>query len=149
MIGSIECIPVGALATNCWIYTVDGDTTVLDPGGDAGAIIQSLKSSGKTPARILLTHGHFDHIQALPELHDMFPDAPVMLHRADCDYVNENGFKRQCFDFKTAVNDDAFVRAYWRTMPDDLVPLDEGAAAIPSFAAASGAPTSSGAVWPR
>ncbi len=64
----IEKLEVGYLGTNCYLVENDGLTTVIDPGGDAYKIISSLKSGNIQ--KILLTHGHFDHILAACELRE-------------------------------------------------------------------------------
>ena len=76
---TIHHIPVGFLATNCWIYPLDKSShregslpahpcIVIDPGDEADQIIALLDKLNYFPAYILLTHGHFDHIGAGPFL---------------------------------------------------------------------------------
>jgi glyoxylase-like metal-dependent hydrolase (beta-lactamase superfamily II) len=63
----IKTLPVGMLGTNCYIVT-DEETrkcAIIDPGGDASAILDYVESNQLTPAAIFLTHGHFDHYMAL------------------------------------------------------------------------------------
>jgi glyoxylase-like metal-dependent hydrolase (beta-lactamase superfamily II) len=124
MNNNIARLEVGALSTNCWIYVLGGDVSVIDPGGDAGAIIAFLESERLKPVRILLTHGHFDHILALPQVHDRFPDAVIAVHRADHASVGKNAFRLQCADFKTG--DDGFIRENWRDMPPAIRFLGDG-----------------------
>ena len=70
----IEHITVGAIATNCWIIPLApftggaSECDLIDPGADAAAIIARLKRHKLCPRYILLTHSHFDHIAALPDL---------------------------------------------------------------------------------
>ena len=77
-IKQIYNIPVGFLQTNCWIQSCavqDKKTPpsfspciVIDPGDEADRIITFLYQYNLFPLYILLTHGHFDHIGAVPEI---------------------------------------------------------------------------------
>jgi glyoxylase-like metal-dependent hydrolase (beta-lactamase superfamily II) len=117
MSNPVTRLEVGLFQTNCWVYVFERDVTVIDPGGDAETILSFLESEGLEPARILLTHGHFDHVMALPALHRAFPSAAVAIHRADHGYVDQNAFARQCADFKMAAGNDGYIRANWQDMP--------------------------------
>ena len=35
------------------------------------------------PHRALLTHGHYDHTTAVPELHQALPQADIYIHQSD------------------------------------------------------------------
>lgn len=62
-------LPVGDLLTNCYLLAAQsGRAAVIDPGDDPERIADRLDKEGMTPAMILLTHGHFDHIGAVKEL---------------------------------------------------------------------------------
>ncbi len=58
----IKRIFVGALHTNCYVVSCGDEACVVDPGGDEEKILA--KISGLNVTKILLTHGHFDHIMA-------------------------------------------------------------------------------------
>ncbi|MCI8593849.1 MAG: MBL fold metallo-hydrolase [Oscillospiraceae bacterium] len=81
----IKRIPLGSLATNCYLLEDEqaGLCAVIDPAENVDAIRAAMEEDGVTPALILLTHGHFDHVGAVPELHAAFPDAAVYIHSAD------------------------------------------------------------------
>jgi glyoxylase-like metal-dependent hydrolase (beta-lactamase superfamily II) len=117
MNSNLTRLTVGALSANCWVYAYDGGVAVIDPGGDAQAIIAFLESQRLQPTHILLTHGHFDHIMALPEVRSVFPNAEVAVHRADYVFVDENALKRHCSDFRAIAGNDSFIRANWQEMP--------------------------------
>lgn len=76
----IHKIPVGPLQTNC--YVVVGEKSkkaiIIDPGDEAGKIIDVVRENGLKPEGIALTHSHFDHIGALEEVKKL----------TTCDVVN-------------------------------------------------------------
>lgn len=65
----IETLVVGYLKTNCYVvYDGSGNAAVIDPGADADRILDFLREKSLDLKYIFLTHGHFDHIMAVPEL---------------------------------------------------------------------------------
>ena len=81
----IKVLPVGELSTNCYILE-DAATklaAVIDPGDEAGRILEQVKLDGVQVKYILLTHGHYDHTCAVPELHKALPEAQIYIHQAD------------------------------------------------------------------
>jgi glyoxylase-like metal-dependent hydrolase (beta-lactamase superfamily II) len=70
----IECVVVGPIETNCWLYAFDEEQDgkrpciVIDPGDEAAKIISSLRKLNWIPRYVFMTHGHWDHINALPDL---------------------------------------------------------------------------------
>ena len=76
-------IQVGGFEVNCSILSENGKAWIVDPGQEAERIIDTLTKKGLEPAAILLTHGHFDHIGAIPGLLAAFPDLPVHVHEKD------------------------------------------------------------------
>ena len=95
----IKCLEVGSLRTNCWVISqrdpggLQKFCAVIDPGSDARLIIDYLKKKNLMPDYILLTHGHFDHVTALPSLAKAFPDAVIAIHREDADYLKSGSPK--------------------------------------------------------
>ena len=81
----ISALPVGGLGTNCYILEDEGSrqAAVIDPGDEAGRILARVEQDGVKVKYILLTHGHYDHTTAVPELHEARPDADIYIHQAD------------------------------------------------------------------
>ncbi len=71
-------INVGPLSTNCYLlYEPETkDAVIVDPGSEAEKITNIIEENGLKPKKILLTHGHFDHILAVPALVKQY-DIPV------------------------------------------------------------------------
>ena len=93
----INKVIVGSIKTNCWFYPLDehGHCIVIDPGDKASIIISRLKELLWVPRYIFLTHGHFDHVTALPALlaaftKGLFDDNPIPkvgIHRQDIQFL--------------------------------------------------------------
>ena len=85
---------VGPIGTNCYILEDDttGKAAVIDPGDEAGRILKVLEEDKVEVEYILLTHGHYDHTTAVPELARTFPQAAIYIHKADA-----NGAGSQLF----------------------------------------------------
>lgn len=81
----ITRLVVGYVSTNCYIaYDQDkGTCVIVDPGDSADRIKAKTEELGVRPEAVLLTHGHFDHIMAVPDIRSMYPDIPVYAYREE------------------------------------------------------------------
>ena len=87
----IESLVTGPVAANTWIIPLkESCAAIIDPGGDAPEIVSRLSRLGLKPCVILLTHGHFDHIGAVPGLAREYPGIPVAIHKADAAYIGKD-----------------------------------------------------------
>jgi glyoxylase-like metal-dependent hydrolase (beta-lactamase superfamily II) len=83
------------------------------------------------PTHILLTHGHFDHIGALPDVASYYEaqgaHAAVAVHQADALYLGRDSrdAHRRCWF--AAGGDAAYIEAYWKPQPEPARLLQEGA----------------------
>lgn len=78
----IITIKTGFLPTNTYLIINEGRAVLIDPGANPEKIMAAVLDSGVEIAAILLTHGHFDHINAVAELKKSI-DLDVYLHRDD------------------------------------------------------------------
>ena len=80
---SHKIIPVGAYEANCVILWNGEDALVLDPGQDAEFLLAFLSGNSLKLRAILLTHGHFDHVNGIPGILEKNPEVPVYAHPSD------------------------------------------------------------------
>ncbi len=75
---------VGPLESNCYLYGDEKSkkAVLIDPGDEGKKIFQFVRSHGWELTAILITHGHPDHLAALPYLKKQV-NVPVYLHRED------------------------------------------------------------------
>ena len=80
---AVQTLMLGSLATNCYIvYTGEKQVIAADIGGDAGKLLRFIEERGLTLTKILLTHGHWDHIGAVAEV-QRATGADVYIHELD------------------------------------------------------------------
>jgi hydroxyacylglutathione hydrolase len=77
--------PAGMLACNCYVLAqrAGSDAIIVDPGQRAmGTLRRILDENRLTPAAVLLTHGHIDHIWSAQKVADTY-GCPAFIHPAD------------------------------------------------------------------
>ena len=81
----ITGFPAGLLACNCYVLAphAGADAIVVDPGQRAmGQLRKILDQNRLTPAAVLLTHGHPDHIWSAQKVADTY-GCPAYIHPED------------------------------------------------------------------
>lgn len=84
----IERMVVGMLQSNCYVVGCE-DTKVgivIDPGGDAPAILDRVEQLGLSLKYIVNTHGHIDHIAANRPVKEA-TGAMIAIHRDDAEWL--------------------------------------------------------------
>ena len=141
----VECVVVGAIETNCWLYPLDDESkgkrhcVIIDPGDEAPKIISRLRQLHWVPRYIFLTHGHFDHVVALPDLLEAFgkgvfgdeglPETGI--HRLDAGYLGKDALPVHRRTFTTAGESPAYLNSIWKPQPDADILFEEGDMAGP------------------
>jgi glyoxylase-like metal-dependent hydrolase (beta-lactamase superfamily II) len=79
---------VGPFAENSWVAACSrtGEAMLVDPGGELDRILALVSEGGFSVRRIVLTHGHVDHVAAAAEA-KRITGAPVQIHAADRDWL--------------------------------------------------------------
>lgn len=96
----VSMMQVGPIGTNCYILEDSKKAAVIDPGDEADRILAQLNQLDVQVEYILLTHGHYDHTTAVPELHAALPEAKIYIHQADA-----NGAGSRLFPLAGQVDD--------------------------------------------
>ena len=148
---NINHLVVGDIATNCWIYPLDTDESLkntggaapaplpdgfqycalIDPGAEGERIIARLNQLKLVPRFILLTHGHFDHIGAVPAIAAAYggPGSTgplIAIHQGYGEYLGSGSFGVHCRSFTAAAGSAAYIEALWEDMPPPCRTLAEG-----------------------
>lgn len=80
----LHTLRVGELETNCYVlWETPTDVLLIDAGGDAEDILACLDAEKLTPTRLVVTHGHADHIIANAELRERYDDLVIAVGRHD------------------------------------------------------------------
>jgi hydroxyacylglutathione hydrolase len=73
---------------NCYVvhHRASGDLVIVDPGGDAERILDSVRQTGGRAKAIWLTHGHPDHLGAARAL-EVALDIPSIAHAEEATVI--------------------------------------------------------------
>lgn len=85
---TIKTLVTGPVAGNCYIvFDENKNALVIDPGDEADKILAEIEKNGVTVSKIVLTHGHFDHTSAVPEVKAK-TGAEVLIGEKDFEMTN-------------------------------------------------------------
>ena len=81
----LKTMTVGPVQTNCYLIGDEaaGVCALVDPGDQAQDLLAMAADTGLALTAIFLTHGHFDHREAVPEILQVYPDLSVYIHKKD------------------------------------------------------------------
>ncbi|MFP4106856.1 MAG: MBL fold metallo-hydrolase [Phycisphaerae bacterium] len=120
---SIEVIKLalGPLGTNGFVLRAQGECWVADPGMEPEPMLEFLAQQELSVSRILLTHGHCDHIAGIEPVKQKHPQAIVTCPAADAPMLQDSYLNMSCpfgFDI-TAPEADELVN------PGDILHLGD------------------------
>ena len=86
----IKIPPAGMFAVNCYIVISEaGNAVLIDAPEGAERIIAEIEKNGAKLKKILLTHGHCDHIESLAEIAEK-TGAEVYIHEFDAPKLTDS-----------------------------------------------------------
>jgi len=78
----VHTLVVGRLQTNCYILKSGSEAIIVDPGDEPERILKFIRDIDATPARIVATHTHFDHVLGVDGVR-MATKTPFLIHPDD------------------------------------------------------------------
>ena len=104
-------LPVTPYQQNCsLVWDAAGRAALIDPGGEAERLLADVAQRGLTLEKILLTHGHLDHVGAAVELRDALGIPIVGPERSEQFWLDLLPQQAELFGFPPAV---AFTPDQW------------------------------------
>jgi hydroxyacylglutathione hydrolase len=91
---TIERFTLGMFATNCYLVyeppvTAGAPCWIIDASFEPQEMIDRTHELRLTPAALILTHAHVDHIAGVNEVLAAFPGTPLLIHPAESDWLTD------------------------------------------------------------
>lgn len=88
----LKQMEVGPMANFTYLVgsTETREVAVVDPGWEAEKILKVAEQDGMVITKVLITHTHFDHVHALPELLEKVK-AKVYVHKLEAEFLKGLG----------------------------------------------------------
>lgn len=113
-------VPVTDLEQNCTILWCNHShqAVVVDPGGDVDDIQAAVKQINVKPIKILLTHGHFDHVGGATELAKCLSIPIIGPHIGDLSWLKGLTEQSRIFGLRYSIKN--FVPDHWLNHGDTI-----------------------------
>jgi glyoxylase-like metal-dependent hydrolase (beta-lactamase superfamily II) len=87
---TIKAFTLGEWMTNCYIVAApSGACWIVDAGFNPRMMLDYVREQSLSPQMIILTHAHVDHIGGLDQIHRAHPEAPILIHRAEREFLTD------------------------------------------------------------
>lgn len=112
-------IPVTSFAQNCSILWCNQtqEAAIVDPGGDIEKLVAFINEQQLNVKKILLTHGHLDHVGATCDTAAAYGVPIIGPHEADAFWIDNLAQQAQMFGFATPNN---FTPTQWLHDGDEV-----------------------------
>lgn len=114
-----QIIPVTPFHENCSIIwcEITKDAAIIDPGGEPELLKKVVEKLGVNIKKILLTHGHLDHVGAAKELANFY-QVQILGPQQEDQFLLDN-LPQQCVQFGFPFSE-AFRPDQWLTEQDNI-----------------------------
>lgn len=87
----LQTFCLGPWQTNCYVINQQGSKKcwIIDASFEPAPMIAAIEQARLTPDKIILTHAHIDHIAGLEAVHAKWPDAPILIHAIERDFLTD------------------------------------------------------------
>lgn len=92
----IETFTLGDWMTNCYVLHLTDDAGIaspacwiIDAGFEPAPMVRYIQRQKLQPQRVILTHGHVDHIAGLHAIRAAFPGVPIDIHAQEAAFLTE------------------------------------------------------------
>lgn len=117
-------VPVTPFQQNCTLLWCEDSlrAAVVDPGGDIDKILAAVEERGLKLEKILLTHGHLDHVGGTAELSKQLQLPIEGPHEDDAFWIEQLSLQTQMFGFPPV---ETFTPDRWLHQGDTVTVGDE------------------------
>ncbi|MGP1587977.1 MAG: MBL fold metallo-hydrolase [Treponemataceae bacterium] len=102
----IICLTVGDFAVNSYFFAYKNKLCCVDPGAEGENLVHEIHKLTKEYNllfdSIFLTHGHLDHVGALPFLKSTFPNVKIYANRKEKNHLGQGSRQFQYDDFSVS-----------------------------------------------
>jgi len=102
----IFVLPNGPFSVNTYCITENNKALIIDPGSESLPAADFLRNDNITPAGIIITHPHIDHVQGIPFFQKIFTGLPTYLSADGKDALNDIASQARLFGLPLP---DAFI----------------------------------------
>lgn len=94
-------VPVTPFQQNCSVLVCEktNKAAVVDPGGEVERILEAVRESGAEVEKILLTHGHLDHVGGVADLAEQLGVPVIGPHRDESFWLDMLAQQAQMMGF--------------------------------------------------
>ena len=116
----------GRIETNAYFYIDEKSNhgLLIDPAAEPEKLLRIIKDNRWTIEKMLITHGHFDHIGAVKKIHEELK-IPYFIHQNGKEYLTNPNFNLSAY-FGTAItlNNATYFQE------DDIITLENNATSL-------------------